>query len=348
MRVMILGGSNSGPKTGWAAMLGEIAGEHVMENRFLGAVGSLFGLLRLLKMIQDGAPRPEAVVFEYTLNDTIWVAGDSLTPEIVSDTLHDVMTICARERIRLLFLCLCVRPREGEGEAKGSLFLDRLYREAAQARGAATLFLGDILGRIVPEFYVDAKHLDAASSRRVAEEVAACLTSPLPVPDGATRDLRFSYLDATRASTSGKASRVTHASTVFSGPFIELSRGGGCAFDTDGRLAALLLRSTEKSGSYSIRAGNRTIRKNAQSLAREEIRNLIALHYVVANLPVADHVAIDMTRSERALMAEPYDLTLMDGPAHAPFEDQTLELAGIMVYRPRNWRDKVKALLIGR
>ncbi|WP_442753565.1 SGNH/GDSL hydrolase family protein [Methylocystis sp. JAN1] len=346
MRVMILGGSNSGPKTGWAAILREIAGEHVIENRFLGAVGSLFGLLRLLKMIRDGQPRPDAVIFEYTLNDTVWMAGDSLEPETVVETLHDVMTICARERIRLLFLCLCLRPRDGGGEAEGSLFLDRLYREAARARGVATLFLSDVLGKIDPGFFVDPKHLDAAASRRVAEAVAARLQAPLPVPNDAGRKLSFAYLDASQASLSSKAWRLDHKSTVFDGPLIKLPRGGKCAFDTDGRLAALLIRSTETSGAYSIHAGGRTIRKNAQSLARQDAPNLIALHYVTAELPQAPQVVVEMTASEIALMAQSYDLTLMDGPPHVPFNDQTLEIAGIMVHRRRSLLERALARLV--
>lgn len=348
MRVMILGGSNSGPRTGWAASLSEIGGEHIIENRFLGAVGSLFGLLRLLKMIRDDEPRPETVIFEYTLNDTVWMAGDSLEPQIVVETLHDVMTICAREGIRLLFLCLCLRPRDGEGEAEGSLFLDRLYREAARARGAAALFLGDILGEISPHFFVDPKHLNAAASRRVAEAVATRLQAPLAVPNGAGRKLSFAFLDAAQASLSGEASRAYLESAVFDGPLIELRRGGKCAFDANGGLVALALRSTERSGSYSIRAGDRVIRKNAQSLARETVPNLMALHYVTTELPPTSRVSVEMTRSERELMTEPYDLTLMDGPAHVRFEDQTLEIAGIMVRRRRNVFEKALARFVAR
>jgi len=348
LRVMIIGGSNASPRTGWASILKDIAPDHAVDNRFLGGVGSLFGLLRLLEMLRRDEPRPDAVIFEYTLNDTVWLVGDSVSWKTVQETLHDVMTICARERIGLLFLCLFLRPREGEGKAEASLFLDRIYREAAQARGAATLFMSDILGDVGPESFIDPKHLDLASSRRVAESVAARLRAPLPVPSGAARKLRFAYLDASRATLSGKATLARHTTPVFEGAFVELSRGGKCAFDAEGRLAALLLRSTENSGFYSIRAGGRAIRKNAQSLARANVRNLIALHYVVRDMPSSARITIEMTRSETALMAQPLDMTLMEGEPLVPFEDQTLEIAGIMVYRPRSWLGRVIDRLVGR
>ena len=332
---MILGGSNSGPKNGWASDLAKLAPEHSFDNKFLGAVGSLFGLLRLLKMARDGAERPDLVIFEYTLNDTVWMAGESLNRPLVADTLHDVLTFCAREKIRFLFLCLCLRPPEGRGEAPGSLFLDEIYRSVAKARAADCLFLAEILGRIDVRQFVDHKHLDAASSRRVAEAVAARLRKPVAVPRGAERGMSYCYLDADQASVEGAARRLRHSATVFEGPFVELSRGGKCFFETDGRLAALLVRPTERSGAYRIRAGREAFRKNAQSLARGTVSNLIILHYVVRSVRVAGRVEIDMPESEAALMALPDDLTLMEGPPHIPFEEQTLEIAGIMVYRPR-------------
>lgn len=345
---MILGGSNSSSKHGWAAELAQIAPEHVFDNRFLGAVGSLFGLLRLLKMAHDGDPRPDAIIFEYTLNDTVWLAGGSLEPRIIADTLDDVLTFCARERIGVLFLCLCLRPHEGQGEAEGSLFLDNIYRTAAEKRGAACLFLSDILGHIDASQFVDHKHLDAPSFRRVAEAVAERLREPIPKPRGAALDMRFCYADATQASISGPVCRLQRSATVFEGAFVEIGRGGACQWNIRGRLVAALLRSTEKSGCYAIRSGDRTIRKNAQSLARDAVENLIILHYVAQTLSAGESVVFDMPTSEEALMELPDDLTLMEGPAHVPFEEQTLEIAGIMVYRPPNLARRVYEAFFAR
>lgn len=349
MHVMILGGSNSGPKNGWAATLAQIAPEHRIENKFLGAVGSLFGLLRLLKMRQEGTGKPDVIVFEYALNDSLWLLGGNITLKLVEDTLHDVMTLCARERIGLLFLCLCLRPPEPEGEAELSLLMDELYRDAAQSRGAAECLLhAEILGGVAQSQFVDSAHIGPEPAMEVARAVAARLRGPIPAPRGGGRALSFAYLDAAQGRIVGEGARVAVNSSVFEGPFVELRRGGGCVFNAGGRLAALLLRSTEKSGSYAIRTGDRLIRKNAQSLARENVPNLVALHYVTTELPAVSDLSIEMTPEEPELMAQPYDLTLMDGPPHVPFEDQTLELGGIMVYRPRSWLDKAIARLIAR
>ena len=45
--------------------------------------------LTFMKMVGEEQPRPEAVIFEYTLNDTVWMAGDSLDAGIVVETLHE-------------------------------------------------------------------------------------------------------------------------------------------------------------------------------------------------------------------------------------------------------------------
>lgn len=345
---MILGGSNSSPKHGWAAELAKIAPEHDFDNKFLGAVGSLFGLLRLLKMARDGGPKPDAIIFEYTLNDTVWVAGGSLDPRIIADTLSDVLTFCAREKIGILFLCLCLRPHEGQGEAEGSLFLDNIYRTAAEKRGAACLFLSDILGHIDASQFVDHKHLDAASFCRVAEAVAERLRQPIPTPRGAALSMRFCYADATQSSITGPVTRLRRSATVFEGAFVEIARGGKCLWNIRGRLVAALLRSTETSGCYAITAGGRTIRKNAQSLAREAVENLIILHYVAQALPLGASVVFDLPTSEEALMALPGDLTLMEGAPRVSFELQTLEIAGIMIYRPPSWARRIYEKLLAR
>lgn len=349
MHIMVLGGSNSGPKSGWAAMLAQIAPEHRIENKFLGAVGSLFGLLRLLKMRQEGTEKPDVVIFEYTLNDSLWLLGNNITLKLVEETLHDVITLCAREGIGLLFLCLCLRPPEPEGEAELSLIMDRLYRDIARSRGAADCLLqSDILGGIAQSQYVDSAHIGPKPSMQVAQAVAARLREPVPAPRGAGRALTFDYLDAEKARIEGPGKRVALVSSVFEGSFAELRRGGACVWNANGRLVALALRSTEKSGSYGVRAGDRLIRKNAQSLARENVPNLMALHYVTTELPPTARVSVEMTRPESALMAQPYDLTLMDGPPHVPFEQQTLEIAGIMVRRRRNLLERALARLVAR
>ncbi len=336
MRITIIGGSNSGPQIGWTAALRKMAPEHQFDNRFLGAVGSLFGLVRLLGMSREAGPRPDAIIFEYTLNDSLWQAGGNVSLQVIEETLHDVATLCAREGIGLLFLCLCVRPAEGEGESVGSLFMDGLYRGVARARGADCLFLGDILGAIEGGQYSDALHLGPKASHRVAEALAARLRAPIPVPRGARRSLCFSYIDATQAGQEGPARLTRIRTPVFEGPFIELAPGGASRWRAHGRLVALMVRSTEFSGYYRIKSGDFVIRKNAQSAARDDRPQLMILHYVAQEIVGDSEIIVDLPASEAELMKLPSDLTLMDKEPSRPFAEQRFEIGGIVVYRPRS------------
>lgn len=347
MHVLILGGSNSGPKNGWASELARIAPEHRIENNFLGAVGSLFGLLRLLKLRRDGGERPDVVVFEYTLNDTAWLIGHNITLELVEETLQDVVTFCAQEGLRLLFLCLCVRPPEPEGEVELSSFMDAVYRKIALGRGAADCLLqGDIMGGVSQRHYNDWLHIDLQTSSKIAEAVAARLKEPIAVPRGARRGTSFLYLDAASARVQRGGALAAYKSTVFEGPVAVLRRGGRCAFEFRGRLVALLIHSSKESGWYEVASGDRLFRKNAQSLARENLPSFITLHYLAQAMPEAYRAVIHMPECEEALMALPVDLTLMEGPPSVSFEEQTLEIAGIVVRQKRSWtRKAIDALL---
>jgi len=334
---MILGGSNSGPHIGWAAALRKAAPEHQIDNRFLGAVGSLFGLVRLLKMRAEKLPRPDVMIFEYTLNDSLWQAGGNVSIQLIEETLQDVATHCAREGVGLLLLCLCVRPIEGQGESSGSLFMDDLYRRVARSRGADCMFLADILGSIQAGDYVDPVHLGVEAAARVGQAVAARLRAPVPIPRAGRRGVCFSYHAANEARIEGAATRIYRKSPVFDGHFIELARGGASVWPVNGRLVALMVRSTEWSGRYRVRLGDLTIRKNAQTAARESRPDLMILHYVTSQAGTGDSgIMIDMPASEAELMALPGDLTLMEAEPPKPFIEQQLEIGGVVVYRPRS------------
>lgn len=347
MRILILGGSNTGVKDGWTNALRKICPEHHIDNRFLGAVGSLYGLLRLLKMRRDGEPKPDLVIFEYTLNDSIWLAGQAATVQLIVETLNDVATYCARENIRLLFLCLRVRPVEGEGASPGSLYMEEIYRHIAQSRGVADcIFLADVLGEIRQDQYVDAFHLAKEPCERVAETIAARLREPVPIPRGRWRRTSFFYVDASEARTKGPSRQTYLTSSVFDGPFIELARGGASYWPSKGRLVALMVRSTELSGYYRIRGRDRAIRKNAQSLARENVPKLMTLHYVTGQPEVGRETIIDLPTVEDELMELPNDLTLMDCPSPTPFASQQLEVNGAIFYhRPSRTGLVIDAIL---
>ncbi|HEY8212751.1 MAG TPA: hypothetical protein VIG36_01250, partial [Methylocystis sp.] len=90
MKILLLGGSNAGMREGWASQFQRQASAHEVENRFLGAVGSLYGLMALLKMEREGGAPPDVVVFEYCLNDILLFAAGCLRPKLVADTLEAI------------------------------------------------------------------------------------------------------------------------------------------------------------------------------------------------------------------------------------------------------------------
>ena len=55
LNILLLGGSNTGMSIGWAAHFQRLAGDHVVTNGFLGAVGSSFGLVAAA---ENGAREP--------------------------------------------------------------------------------------------------------------------------------------------------------------------------------------------------------------------------------------------------------------------------------------------------
>lgn len=328
LRILVLGGSNSSD-SGWVQELRRLAPEHEIENGFLGAVGSLFGLLRLLKRRQDGARPVDLVIFEYALNDTILFIGHNLHPDMIPPTLDDVATLCARDGIPLLFLCLCVRPPAGQDEAEASRYINQIYVDTAAARGAAPCILQrEVLGKVDFEQYSDQFHLKPVFAARMAAAVAERLRPPLPVPLGADRALRFLYLPASRAALSGAAERSLLGTPVFVGPSVRLRAGGRLAWRQPGRLIALLVCVTALSGDYTIRARGWRGRKTAQSLARENRPLLVALHYLTHPPPRRGKVSIELPASDPALQDLRHDFTLMEAGPTVPYERQSLEICG--------------------
>ena len=72
----------SGPIT-LSCSLNAILGAE-MTNGFLGAVRSLCGLMQLQKPEPEGAPLPDIVVFEYTLNDILLVSRNAISTILYS------------------------------------------------------------------------------------------------------------------------------------------------------------------------------------------------------------------------------------------------------------------------
>jgi len=341
MRVLLLGGSNAGVYFGWAAQLQGLMPEHEITNRFLGAVGSLYGLARLQEAERREQAPPDLVVFEYALNDIILLDAGFTTAALVHDALASVAQHCAERGVPLLFLCLRPRPTATRRVSAHAKRIQRIYDRVAKAHDMARcVTLDTILGREREEDFVDPHHLTAEASLRCAQVVAENISSGrIPVPRASRFQAPiFDYVPATEARAQGRCERVEISSTVFSGTFLELARGGASLWPGRGRLAGMLLRSTQASGYYRIAAGGRSYRRTAQSSMREIVPNLILLHYSRRRPWAADDLEIAMPGDEAALAGLPEEKTLLPAEPGAPFAEQKLQIAGVMFWRPSFWR----------
>jgi hypothetical protein len=347
MKILLLGGSNAGIRDGWAAQFAERAIGHSVENRFLGAVGSLYGLLALLKRAREGVEAPDLVVLEYCLNDILLVEADMLEGALIDDALDAVVDFCARAGMALLFLCLEPRPIDRRKPRKAIGRVQRRYAAAARRGAVPCLWLQEIFAhQLAAGHFQDENHLTADASGRVAGALLAAVECGVIPPGRPQRaPSRFDYVDAMGARVHGPC-RLRHLSSrVFEGPFLEISRGGGGVWTGEGRLVGLMLQSNDKSGVYSIRAGSRALRKTPRSQMQEIVRNLMLLHYASRKIDVRGEVEIAMPDDESRLMKLPEDGTLLAAPAIAPFEAQTLDIHGLIFWRKRSLFERLRDLL---
>ncbi|OBS52865.1 hypothetical protein A8B73_08170 [Methylosinus sp. 3S-1] len=306
-----------------------------MENRFLGAVGSLFGLLRLMEMEGEDAPLPDLVIFEYSLNDMMLLDSGLVTPTQLRETLLDVVGFCASRRLPLIFLCLEVQPIGRQRVHACVAVVKRLYLEIAQAHGVRCLTLDAILGPPRPEDFVDEHHLSEEISGRVVDRLLLEIAlGRATIPRAPVRPPSFFYHRAAEAQISGPCRRVDLSSTVFSGEFLEIARGGSARWPGHGELIGVMLRSTQTAGEFAIAAGKRKLRKNAQSAMRLAAPRLMLLHYLQKPLACAGDLDISMPASEVELMRLRADRTPLSTAPAAPFDAQLLEIHGVMMRRP--------------
>lgn len=339
MNILVLGGSNAGLHFGWAAQFQSLVPEHEVTNRFLGAVGSLYGLSRLLELERDDTPAPELLIFEYALNDIVLLDAGCAPMRLLQDTLAAVVDYCARRKIPLIFLCLEVRPTGRARVYSCTTRVKRLYAGVARRHGAfPCIMLEDVFGAVRREDFLDEHHLTAEASKSVANFLATTVASrEIQVPTGAAAaGSAFEYVRATEARYEGPCRMIDVNATVFVGPFLEIARSGVSYWPGRGRVVGLMLRSTQASGVFRIDAGGRAARKNAQSKMREIVPKLILLYYSTARPRAKDDLEIAMPAQEAPLMRLRNDRTLLDGPSETPFSEQTLEINGVLYWRRRS------------
>ncbi len=324
-----------------------------MTNLFLGAVGSLFGLVRLLKLDRDQSPKPDLIIFEYVLNDAILVKERRLATRMIRDTLDEVAQYCAERRIGLLFLDL--QPRDARsGPFSPTARVMREYALAARMRAMRPcLTLKEILGRSPSAAcYQDSYHLTESASRLVAESLLALLRrgDAIPPPLAAPpRPPSFSYVAAEQAVATGRARLQGVECKVFSGNFLEIERPGASFWPGRGRLVALMLRSSETAGLYMMKNATKAYRKCSASTMQGIVANLVLLHYVSHRLDVEDDLEISMPGDAANLFALEKDGTMQEAEPVAPFPEQRLEINGVMLWRPVSlWRRSRARLALAR
>ncbi|WP_424363189.1 hypothetical protein [Methylocystis parvus] len=344
MHILLLGGSNAGVRDGWAAQFAELAAGHRVDNRFLGAVGSLYGLMALMKLERETAPLPDLIVFEYCLNDILLLEAGVLRPALIADALEAVTDFCARKGVGLLYLNLEPRPRDGRKQQRAIERIKKLYETAARRRGVAGLWLRDIFPEgLAASHFQDENHLSTEAAGRVTRALLTQLHARVPAPEPRQEQApRFDYVDATQTFVLGPCVLRDLSSRVFDGPFLEIARGGTSFWPGEGSLVALMLQSTDASGVYSIRAADRSVRKTPRSQMQDIVRNLMLLHYVVGDLPADGEVEIAMPENEDDLMRLPANKGVLEAPARAPFEAQTLAIHGVIFWRDASLRARLR------
>jgi hypothetical protein len=338
--ILLLGGSNTGIWDGWAHHFVILAERHLgvkVSNRFLGAVGSLYGLFRLLKMEQEKTTIPDLIIFEYMLNDIVLVNGNIISRQLVNDTLDEIAQLCVYRGIALHFLCL--QPR-GAGRPRRSLFrrgVQESYRQVSHRFGLPVpLFQHEAMGRdILDSDYLDPHHLTPEASRIVAEALLNRLCSSV-THGSAQPPLKmkraFTFVDATQAIAVGRARLGQCEMTVLQGPVIEMQRPSSTTWPATGRLVGVLFRSRRTSGWYRIQVDRTVRRKNACTSDLSLLPELVVMQYPNIRTHARGAVEIAMPKGESELMSAAHDPSQMPQRPEAPFLNQELAVFGLMFW----------------
>lgn len=108
---MIIGGSNSQMKAGYASHLPELLPDADIVNLSVGAAPSHMGVFRLLTCPR--LARTDHVVWEYALNDVNHVKSKGYSEDSLLGFVEHTLKICARRRIKLIPVLLTPLAEEG-------------------------------------------------------------------------------------------------------------------------------------------------------------------------------------------------------------------------------------------
>lgn len=331
-KILVLGGSNAGLYFGWAAQLKNLLPKIDFENAFLGGSGSLYGLLYLLKLVERNEQPPDLILFEYTLNDIVFLEACQLEKELLIATLREILSICASLQIRILFLGLTPKP-------KGYIFhtnhpvrvVKKLYYRSLK-REHQENFID--LNATLNLDYLDDHHLTEASSISVGQYLAQHLTKKeiKTLPKTFICPPNFKFLEPFEATLLESCELKEVSTPVYTGEFLEIMRGGRARYTQRGRLAGLLIRATEKTGIYTLSTQALSLKKSAQSTMREIVPNLILMHNIATPLFSDDEIEIALPKTEKELIFLPEDRSLLVCASPTAFEEQSLEIGALLFW----------------
>lgn len=348
MRILILGGSNAALAGGWATEFARRAEGHVVHNRFLGAVGSLFALVRLTKMEREGGDWPDILVLEYLLNDILLHVHSRLDLDMLADGLAEIAAHGARRRMRVLALGLEPRLGRSRRARRRAASVRQVHQHVLGSCGVPLLHAAEALGRSLRDLdYVDDNHPSPEVSARIAAALLDAVERGRPAVPRALPAARprFAFVDAADARAEGRSEWHEVRATVYAGPFLRLARPSSSRWPGSGQVAALLVRSDATSGPYRIGAGCRSRRKNASTVALDAVPRPILLHYLRRRLLADGDLVVGMPGREAELTLLADDPTLLERPPLVPFAEQTVEIGGVVLWRPPSrWRRVLSGL----
>jgi hypothetical protein len=335
--VLLVGGSNTGLRDGWARQFEKLATRHRVTNAFLGATGSLYGLVNLMAV--SDLSKVDVVIFEYTLNDAIFVNYGVQDQQLIQICLEQVAAVCRANDIRLILLTLNRRD-DFPVASEDTRLVNETYLSVAKAWGLEVVSLRDLISNhariadcpIDSLFDGTGVHLSQSLAEIIAEAVLAAVqgrpqvTLDLPAP---SRRHEIIYIPATTADLFGKTLFVDRRTAAFKGRFLRLAGDARCQFNGAGELIALLVNSRQESGWLTLETDDGACAKNTHSTWTRPGTDRIIMQYMTKKFGFrAPGLSIVRgRRSDRVdVTPETLDPTVAD-------DAQVIELHGLVVLR---------------
>lgn len=113
MKIVVIGGSNSAQKGGYADFVRAQFPDTEMINLSVGGAPSLMGLIRLL--MANNLAAGDVVILEYALNDSIYIRSKNYDETEIIKAVEHIIRYCARYKARLVPLIFNRFPEEMRG-----------------------------------------------------------------------------------------------------------------------------------------------------------------------------------------------------------------------------------------